>query len=371
CGYDFPIPHVPLRYRFVRTIYRPLKQSALCLPLSCPFPVPLSSSSATLHCLMDPESELVFDFPPFLRLYKSGHVERLIGTDVVPAGVDTATGVASKDVVIDPQTGLSARLYIRCSSDESGKRKLPVLVYYHGGAFVIESAFSPTYNGFLNNLVARVDFVVVSVEYRRAPEHPIPAAYDDSYAALNWVASHAGGSGGPEAWLAERGDFGRVFLAGDSAGANIAHNVLMRTRTDALPNAVPITGLALIHAYFWGKEPVGSEPTDPMFRQWLETTWGFVCGWSFGIDDPRVDPFGDPAILKSLPCRRVLVSVTEKDWFRDRGKAYYEKLQESGWEGEAELLETEDEEHVYFLSKPDCDKAAVELDRLVSFLTRD
>ncbi|RZS17969.1 hypothetical protein BHM03_00050193 [Ensete ventricosum] len=168
-----------------------------------------------------------------------------------------------------------------------------------------------------------------------------------------------------------RGDFRRVFLAGDSAGANIAHNVLVRTRTDALPNAVPITGLALIHAYFWGKEPVGSEPTDPMFRQWLETTWGFVCGWSLGIDDPRVDPFGDPAILKALPCRRVLVSVTGKDWFRDRGKAYYEKLQESGWEGEAELLETEDEEHVYFLSNPNCDKAAVELDRLASFFTRD
>ncbi|RWW41623.1 hypothetical protein BHE74_00052876, partial [Ensete ventricosum] len=175
-------------------------------------------------------------------------------------------------------------------------------------------------------------------------------------------------------WLGsrtKRGDFRRVFLAGDSAGANIAHNVLVRTRTDALPNAVPITGLALIHAYFWGKEPVGSEPTDPMFRQWLETTWGFVCGWSLGIDDPRVDPFGDPAILKALPCRRVLVSVTGKDWFRDRGKAYYEKLQESGWEGEAELLETEDEEHVYFLSNPNCDKAAVELDRLASFFTRD
>ncbi|WOL08777.1 putative carboxylesterase 7 [Canna indica] len=318
---------------------------------------------------MDPESELVFDFPPFLRLYKSGRVERLIDPAPVPAGVDPATGVASKDVVIDPATGLSARLYIRCPSADCAISKRPILVYYHGGAFVIESAFSPTYHTFLNNLVAQADVVAVSVEYRRAPEHPIPAAYDDSFAALKWVASHA--AGGTEAWLAERGDFGRIFLAGDSAGGNIAHNILLRTRAETLENEVTIAGLMLIHPYFWGKEAVGSEPTDPMFRQWLETTWGFVCGWSAGIEDERLDPFRDAAALNALPCSRVLVSVTETDWFRERGRAYYEKLKASGWGGEAVLVETEGEEHVYFLSKPHCEKASVEIARFVSFLTRD
>ncbi|XP_074555603.1 putative carboxylesterase 2 [Curcuma longa] len=311
---------------------------------------------------MDPDSELVFDFPPFLRLYKSGRVHRLIGTDYVPAGVDPATGVASKDVLIDPRTGLSARLYVCCPSASTRR---PILFYLHGGAFVAESAFSPTYHAFLNNVVARADVVAVSVEYRRAPEDPLPAAYDDAFAALRWVASGGGG----EAWLAERGDFDRVFLAGDSAGANIAHNILVRTLAE--PLEIKIAGLALIHTYFWGKEAVGAEPTDRAFREWLETTWGFVCGWSSGIEDPRVDPFRDEAALRALPCRRVLVSVTEKDLFRERGKAYYERLRASGWEGEAELVETEGEEHVYFLSNPNCEKASAEMARLVAFFTHD
>ncbi|KAG6487420.1 probable carboxylesterase 13 [Zingiber officinale] len=312
---------------------------------------------------MDPDSEIIFDFPPFLCLYKSGRVHRLIGTDYVDAGVDPATGVVSKDVLIDLGTGLSVRLYVCCPSAYTRR---PVLFYCHGGAFVIESAFSPTYHAFLNNLVSRADVVAVSVEYRRAPEHPLPAAYDDAFAALRWVTSHA--SGGAEAWLAERGDFDRVFLAGDSAGANIAHNILVRARAE--PLGVEIEGLALIHAYFWGRDAVGSEPTDPAFRQWLETTWGFVCGWSAGIEDPRLDPFRDEASLRELPCRRVLVSVAERDLFRERGKEYYERLTASGWAGEAELAETEGEDHVYFLSDPNCEKASAEKARLVAFLTR-
>lgn len=66
------------------------------------------------------------------------------------------------------------------------------------------------------------------------------------------------------------------------------HNILARARAE--PQEIKLEGLALIHAYFWGKDAVGSEPTDPAFRQWLETTWGFMCGWSAGIEDPRLDP---------------------------------------------------------------------------------
>ncbi|KAG6531396.1 probable carboxylesterase 13 [Zingiber officinale] len=318
---------------------------------------------------MDPDSEVVFDFPPFLRLYKNGSVHRLVGNDYIPAGIDPSTGVVSKDVLIDPSTVLSARLYLR---GRSASTRRPILVYCHGGAFVIESAFSPTYHTFLNNLVAQTDVVAVSIEYRRAPEHPLPAAYDDAFTVLRWVASHAeAGGGSGQTWLAERGDFGRLFLAGDSAGGNIAHNILVRTRAEPLENEVKVAGLLLIHPFFWGKEAVGSEPTDPVFRQWLETTWGFVCGWSAGIEDPRVDPFRDEAALRELPCRRVLVSITEMDWFRERGKEYYERLRASGWEGEAELVETAEEEHVYFLSKPKCDKALAEMARFVAFIARD
>lgn len=152
---------------------------------------------------MDPDSEIVYDFRLFLCLYKSGCVHRFVGTDYVPACVD------SKDVLVDPGTGLSARLYVCCPSASTRR---PVLFYCHGGAFVIESAFSP-----LTTPSSRpTSLPSPSSTAARTSTRSPPDAYDDALSALRWVASHA--SGGDEAWLAERGDFDRVFLAGDSAG---------------------------------------------------------------------------------------------------------------------------------------------------------
>lgn len=136
--------------------------------------------------------QIEFDFPPFARVYKGGRLERLLGTTTVPpSDEDPETGVASKDVVISPETNVSARLYLPKLVDPS--RKLPILVYYHGGGFCVETPYSPTYHLFLNRLVAQANLVAVSVDYRRIPEHPLPAAYDDSWAALQWVVAHATG----------------------------------------------------------------------------------------------------------------------------------------------------------------------------------
>jgi acetyl esterase/lipase len=90
---------------------------------------------------MDPDTEVDYDMSLYLIRYKSGRVHRLMGTRRVDAGTDAATGVTSTDVVIDVGTGLAARLYI--PSDVLGtSTKLPLLVYFHGGAFAMNSAFS-------------------------------------------------------------------------------------------------------------------------------------------------------------------------------------------------------------------------------------
>jgi acetyl esterase/lipase len=90
---------------------------------------------------MDPDTEVDYDMSLYLIRYKSGRVHRLMGTRRVDAGTDAATGVTSTDVVIDVSTGLAARLYI--PSDVLGtSTKLPLLVYFHGGAFAMNSAFS-------------------------------------------------------------------------------------------------------------------------------------------------------------------------------------------------------------------------------------
>lgn len=112
------------------------------------------------------------------------------------------------------------------------------------------SPFCSTYHNYVTTLAAKANVLVVSVDYRLAPEHLVPAAYEDSWAALKWVASHFNVNGhGPhvynyEAWLSEYADFGHVFLAGDSAGGNIVHNMAVQASFEDL-NGMKLSGICL------------------------------------------------------------------------------------------------------------------------------
>ncbi|KAJ4845397.1 hypothetical protein Tsubulata_010580 [Turnera subulata] len=162
---------------------------------------------------------LTFEIPGVIQVYKDGRVERLIGGDFVPPSTDPSTGVTSKDVTIFPESNISARFYLPKLTHPN--QKSPLLVYFHDSGFCVLSPFThATFNNYLNKLVAEANVVAVSVDYRKAPEHPIPAAYKDSWAALQWVVAHSAGDG-PEQWLNEHADFGRVFSAGESAGGTL------------------------------------------------------------------------------------------------------------------------------------------------------
>ncbi|XP_058089062.1 probable carboxylesterase 12 [Magnolia sinica] len=311
--------------------------------------------------------EIALDIPNFMRVYKDGRIERLTGTDVVPPSLDPTTGVSSKDIDIIPELGVSVRLYLPKLTATS--TKLPVLVYYHGGGFVIESPFSPTYHNYLNSLVAEANVIAVSVHYRRAPEHFLPAAYDDSWAALQWTVSHA--DGGPEAWLRDHGDFTRVFVAGDSAGGNIVHDMVMRAGSCELGHGVKIYGAILIHPFFWGEEAIGNEMKNPAAKGIIDAIWKYVCPSTVGLDDPLINPISGMApSLSRLGCGRVIVCVAEKDSLKDRGWVYYHTLASSGWEGTVEILETEGEDHVFHMFNPGSEKAVEMLKRLAAFLNR-
>ncbi|GJN03782.1 hypothetical protein PR202_ga21260 [Eleusine coracana subsp. coracana] len=316
------------------------------------------------------DDEIVYESMPCIRIYKN-RVERYFGSEFVAASTDAATGVASRDVTISPN--VSARLYLprldAADGEEKQKKKLPVFVYYHGGGFCLGSAFNPTFHAYFNSFAALANVLVVSVEYRLAPEHPVPAAYADAWEALAWVVSHATGSG-EDPWLAGHADFSRLYLGGESAGSNIAHHTAMRAGAESLGGA-EIRGLVMIHPYFLGSGKVPSDDLDPAARESLGSLWRVMCPATSGEDDPLINPLVDGApALDGLACGRVLVCIGEGDVLRDRGRAYYDRLRASGWRGEAEIWQAPDKGHTFHLLEPCCDEAVAQ-DKVISeFLNR-
>ncbi|OCB59268.1 lipase [Mycobacterium vulneris] len=133
-----------------------------------------------------------------------------------------------------PAGEIPVRIYHPLDSADAGTGTgLPVLVYFHGGGFVLCDLDS--HDSCCRRLANGIGAIVVSVDYRLAPEHPYPAAVDDALAATEWVAAHAGELGGDPA---------RLVVAGDSAGGNLAAVVAMTARDRGGP---PIAFQVLIY----------------------------------------------------------------------------------------------------------------------------
>jgi acetyl esterase/lipase len=159
-----------------------------------------------------------------LQILSDGTVKRAQLPLVLPDGDDAA--VKWKDVVYDKANKLSLRMFAPNAGAGDKKDKLPVLVSFLGGGFLIGTFTMPNFHAASLRLAAELPAVVLSVEYRLAPEHRLPAAHDDADALFSWLRAQAAPDSTTTAdpWLAERADFRRVFLSGDSAGANIAHH---------------------------------------------------------------------------------------------------------------------------------------------------
>lgn len=268
---------------------------------------------------------------------------------IPPTDDDHFTSVRSKDAVISSDPPVSARVFLPKSAEPD--RKLPLLVYVHGGGFCMGSAFSTMYHNFVNTVVAGANVMAVSVEYGLFPDRPIPACYEDSWAVLQWLANHANGNGN-DAWLNNHADLKQVFVGGDSAGANITHTLVFRVGSNGL-EGVKVVGSILVHPFFGGL----MEDDD---------MWMYMFPGNKGLEDPRLKPGVQD--LARLGCERVLVFLAEKDHLLDVGKSYVEELKRSGWGGTLEIVETTGEEHCFHLFNPKSEKALDMVNKFVSFL---
>ncbi|KAL2477235.1 putative carboxylesterase 13 [Forsythia ovata] len=169
-------------------------------------------------------------------------------------------------------------------------------------------------------------------------------------------------------WLNKHVDFGKVYLGGDSAGANIVHNMAMRVGLASPEYPIKFSGVFLICPYFLGKRPIGNEASDTTRRKLFQSLWIHSYPNSRGLDDPLVNPAMDPK-LSRLGCTRLLIFVAGKDFLRDRGWYYFESLSKSGWKGNAEVVEVEGEDHVFNLKEPTSSKAIDVLKRIAAFLS--
>nr|GEV19751.1 probable carboxylesterase 2 [Tanacetum cinerariifolium] len=310
--------------------------------------------------------EVPLEIRGWCRIHKDGRFERLAGTTTVPAGSDPLTGVQSKDVVLSSKNNVSVRIYI--PKFATSNEKLPTLIYFHGGGYKIESATSSTYHPTLNLITRESNVIAVSVDYRLAPEYPIPTMYEDSWEAIRWVASHDSGNG-PDKWLNDYADLKNVFLGGDSVGANIAHNMAIRVGLNLNhASKIELKGLILLHPFFNGEEPIEPKTRkDKEFEAAKDYLWNLVNPMGIERDDPLFNPGTDPNV-SGLRCSKILVCIGEKDKLRGMGLYYKKVMQKSGWVGRVDVLESKGEGHVFFLHNTSSENSCTLRKRICIFI---
>ncbi|HTY19110.1 MAG TPA: alpha/beta hydrolase [Myxococcota bacterium] len=213
--------------------------------------------------------------------------------------------------------GPGGALPVRVYTPEAARPPAPAVVYFHGGGWVIGSP--DTHDNLCRALANRARAVVVSVDYRLAPEHHFPAAAEDCYAAAGWVADHAAEIGA---------DGARLAVAGDSAGGNLAAVVALMARNLGGP---ALRQQTLIY-------PVTNADFEtPSYRDnaegYMLTRDAMRWFWDHYVPDRarRSDPYASPLCAEKfgeLP--PALVVTAEYDPLRDEGEAYAARLAEAG-----------------------------------------
>jgi acetyl esterase/lipase len=210
---------------------------------------------------------------------------------------------------------------VRIYWPQSEPGNLPIVVFYHGGGFALGDL--ETHDPVARAHAVGADAIVVSVDYRLAPEHPFPAGVDDCWAALQWTAEHAADLGG---------DPTRIAVAGDSAGGNLAAVVAQRARDEGGPTLAfqllwypTITADTSLPSFTENADaPILDRDVIDAFLSW------YIPG--LDISDPKALP---PALA---PCNAAdlsglapaFIGSAEHDPLRDDAALYAKLLNDAG-----------------------------------------
>jgi acetyl esterase len=194
--------------------------------------------------------------------------------------------------------GVPIRIYRPAETDEPSM----ALVYFHGGGWVVGSI--DTHDGITRAIARRAGIVVVSVDYRLAPEHPFPAALEDAWTATQWVSNHA-----EELKL----DVDRIGVGGDSSGGNLAAVVARRGRDHAVPVALQLLLYPVISYAF-------DTPSYSYFSQGYGLTRdGMRWYWDQYLGDAD-------GTNQDVSPSQVAVVTAEADVLRDEAESYAQRM---------------------------------------------
>ncbi|OWM79490.1 hypothetical protein CDL15_Pgr022902 [Punica granatum] len=251
--------------------------------------------------------------------------------------------VLSKDIPINPSKGTGMRLFLpRCALDSPSSKKLPLVVYFHGGGFILCGPRNNLLHEFCLDIAGELPAVVASVGYRLAPEHRLPAAYDDAVEALHIIAASS------EEWLVQYADLNTCYLIGSSAGANVAYHVGLRLAEshDSLA-PLSIRGLILHQPFFGGTKRTESElreVNDPMLPVGVtDLMWELALSAGANQDHEYCNPTvnGGSKVLDKIRALgwRYLVTGCRGDPLVDRQKGGREGDGGGGKDGDINSVE--------------------------------
>ncbi|MDM9644813.1 alpha/beta hydrolase [Rhizobium sp. S163] len=230
--------------------------------------------------------------------------------------------VTTKDIAIPSKSGaLAARIY-----KPGGDGPFPVVVYYHGGGWVV--ADINVYDSAPRALALGAHAIVVSVEYRHAPEHKFPAAHEDAWTAYKWVVENI---------HSLNGNADKIAVAGESAGGNLAANVALMAKEMKAKQPVrqllvyPVAGNDMNTDSY--KENADAKPLGKADMEWfVKNTFSSMDQTS----DKRLNLVGRDDLAGVAPAT---VITAQFDPLRSEGQAYADKLKAAGVEVDAKTFD--------------------------------